>query len=1389
MDGSRPLSDSPPQSPIPLDALDLDNMTSKTDKQFATAILEVVNGSEKGPSVATRTASGGIQTSQGTIYVSKPMRSSSKKLRAMVAFTPRKSHFDLANERSGANEFRGFFTLFWISMFLMAVRTYVRSIETNGYALNFGFATMFSEDAITLALSDAVLVASTLICVPFAQAVANGWIQYYWTGLILQHIWQTSVLFLAITWTFDRHWPWVQSGFLTLHTLVMLMKMHSYMNINGYLQYARQQAQELKVQLRKATEAVGGWDKAIATAKARRKELDQLPCRVSDVTDGASTPSEYSSTSSSSVPAHVDATLRKRANAVASESPSPINGVHPTGVVTTGNRVLQPDEIFKPGPHLLVDHPDERIASLAREFSDIDSDLVSTGPHYIRWPDNITYMNFLDYLLIPTLVYELEYPRTDRIRPMYVFEKTIATFGTFALLYTVTESFILPLVPTREQSFLRSLLDLSIPFMIAYLLLFYLIFECICNGFAELSRFADRQFYEDWWNATSWDEFSRKWNKPVHTFLLRHVYASSMSSYKLSKQSAMFFTFLLSAAVHELVMAIVTKKIRMYLFTLQLIQIPLIAIGRIPIIKRNKLLGNTVFWIGLYAGFPLLNTSQVLRVVSCTIKALGFVLCTMTYIVVRKKAVPRSLVSFDGVGERSDLGAPRARSESGYDNAFLGQRSRWSGVDDTAYQLSGGKCAGHHRALIDCGYGVDHAGTICWTVQLIPQIWKSWRNKSTDGLSHWLVLVWGLAGAFLGVYVIVQDLNIPLIVQPQVFGFLSLFSWAQCMFYDKHISLPICTLMFISLIAVSGGFEAGMVFAVRPAYHAGNIRPVQFFGIFSSVMISLALFPQYWEIYRRREVVGISILFMFVDMMGGVFSTLSLIFKTEFDVIAGVTYSLVVVLDGIVLLLALILNPMAKRRRAREAAADAIAAQDISQCATLTDVEQKKQDEEDRKHLTLAENVLGTMGTVCWMTQLLPQIWKSYREKSTKGLSDFLGLLWGISGAFLGVYAIVQNLNIPLIVQPQVLSVLSLLSWTQCQYYDKGRSLATSTAMFLTILLILGGFEAGMVFAIRPAYHAGNHRPIQFFGIMSSILLSSALFPQYCEIYKYREVIGISILFMTVDFLGGIFSDLSLAFKPKFDVIAGVAYSLVVLLDGIVILLALILNPIARRRRRREAEALAAYPSDKIPVIPAGPKAQGESRCGGKEPTQDIEMTLIPLRIRREWHVCSVEARISDTLRGDGNTRFQNLQPHKYDHANLITVFAGISIRLAGPGSSGKGATGEEISLRSAPFATLTTHTCRSKVPPVFLNNPRHPQQLTPVPNTSRIRSVKIDPSQYGRSKTPETAPPSATQPTATVMAQADAKDGPGVPFAYGRDSALERRLRLTVSDLQIGSF
>lgn len=559
-----------------------------------------------------------LNKTEGTLHISKPYRTKdSRKLRALITFTPRKSLFDISNEASGVNQFRGFYSLFWVSIFIWTMRTYINGIEAHGVPLKLDFATMFSQDAVTLAISDFFLVLSTGICVPFAKALSRRWINYHWTGLVLQHLLQTTILFTTITWTFNRKWPWVQSGFLTLHSLVMVMKMHSYLTINGHLQYVFQQSKHLLGQLEKETLKFGGWDQAMKEAKASipnrssaDTSVDSTRCGTPEVPEGSS--SSYIDPTSANI-------LRKRLAAMASDQ-SNDQSVEVVEKITTrgatystmiSSNITEVKEANQPAQHPLVFHPDPSLSALAKEYTDLQAELTSLGPEQVSWPNNITWKNFAVYQLIPTLLYELEYPRTNQIRPLYIFEKTVATFGTFALLYTVTEAFILPLTPTSEQSFFRSLLDLALPFMIAYILLFYIIFECICNGFAELSYFADRQFYEDWWNSTSWDDFSRRWNKPVHGFLLRHVYAPLIYSCGFSRTTAMLFTFCLSACAHELVMVVVTQKIRLYLFVMQLVQIPLILLSRHPVIKRNKVMGNVVFWLGLYAGFPLLCVAYV----------------------------------------------------------------------------------------------------------------------------------------------------------------------------------------------------------------------------------------------------------------------------------------------------------------------------------------------------------------------------------------------------------------------------------------------------------------------------------------------------------------------------------------------------------------------------------------------------------------------------------------------------------------------------------------------------------------------------------------------------------------------------------------------------------
>ena len=45
-------------------------------------------------------------------------------------------------------------------------------------------------------------------------------------------------------------------------------------------------------------------------------------------------------------------------------------------------------------------------------------------------------------------------------------------------------------------------------------------------------------------------------------------------------------------------------------------------------------------------------------------------------------------------------------------------------------------------------------------------------------------------------------------------------------------------------------------------------------------------------------------------------------------------------------------------------------------------------------NITLASNVLGTIGTVLWCIQLIPQIWYNWRRKNTDGFPAAMMFLW-----------------------------------------------------------------------------------------------------------------------------------------------------------------------------------------------------------------------------------------------------------------------------------------------------------------------------------------------------------------------------------------------------------
>ena len=260
--------------------------------------------------------------------------------------------------------------------------------------------------------------------------------------------------------------------------------------------------------------------------------------------------------------------------------------------------------------------------AIAQLRADLAAELTSPLGQ-VTYPQNLTISNYCDYVLCPTLCYELEYPRTSHIRWSELAFKTSAVFGCIFLMCLISEEFISPVLadaairlrhwPTVEDKALilaETISLLLFPFMITFLLVFLVIWEYLLGAFAEITCFADRHFYSDWWNSSDWLEFSREWNVPVYHFLRRHVYFASKAYF--SNTIAMTITFLISAGGHELIMGCITKKLRGYGFVAMMLQLPIVALQRTKYVRGRWVFNNACFWASIILGLSAMCSLYVL---------------------------------------------------------------------------------------------------------------------------------------------------------------------------------------------------------------------------------------------------------------------------------------------------------------------------------------------------------------------------------------------------------------------------------------------------------------------------------------------------------------------------------------------------------------------------------------------------------------------------------------------------------------------------------------------------------------------------------------------------------------------------------------------------------
>ncbi|KAK0873153.1 Sterol O-acyltransferase 2 (Sterol-ester synthase 2) [Friedmanniomyces endolithicus] len=513
-----------------------------------------------------------------------------------MVFTRQFTTFDRQNN-SSESQFFGFFTLFWMSMAFVILQSAMKNLREYGSILgtNEIAKMMFSRDVLILGITDGVMTAGMFVTYLLQVLVQKGYINWSKGGWVVQNVWQSVYLASVVGWAYFREWPWTHTIFAVLHGLVFLMKQHSYAFYNGYLSsvYRRKTLLEAKLEQLQAIDPM----QSPPTSPRASQQID--------------------------LASGIDlAELSKRAtNGTYKRRPS-MGPRTSTNLAAEKSDVASVAAAIQSGNAIDTDQMETFERIIRAEIDDLTKELQGKSPAGRNaYPKSLRLFNFAEFICLPTLVYELEYPRQDRINWWYVAEKLTATFGVLCIMQVISQAYIYPPVAKtvamkeagmpieerwREFPFIVS--DMLFPLLIEQLLTWYLIWECILNVLAEITFFADRGFYGDWWNSVTWDQYARDWNRPVHTFLLRHVYHSSISTFHISRHAATFITFLLSALVHEMCMAIMFKKVRGYLFSMQLMQMPLVMFSRSKLLKGRVVLGNVVFWLGLFIGPSFLTS-------------------------------------------------------------------------------------------------------------------------------------------------------------------------------------------------------------------------------------------------------------------------------------------------------------------------------------------------------------------------------------------------------------------------------------------------------------------------------------------------------------------------------------------------------------------------------------------------------------------------------------------------------------------------------------------------------------------------------------------------------------------------------------------------------------
>ncbi|KAI3637825.1 hypothetical protein MIR68_004474 [Amoeboaphelidium protococcarum] len=211
-----------------------------------------------------------------------------------------------------------------------------------------------------------------------------------------------------------------------------------------------------------------------------------------------------------------------------------------------------------------------KVHSYVRSMIDVALNLTDIADQHPAVDQN-SFATYVYFLFVPTLLYRSSYPMTTRVRWSFVASRFAEVCLIMLYMYVIFKQYCIPQFagtgrnPDSLHNLVSSLFQSMLPGVVVFVFGFFGLLHSWLNAWAEITRFADREFYKAWWNSHSFGEFYRLWNLPVHDWLYNYIYIDIWLYFEAkgySKSTAKTISQLLvieiSAVIHEYIIACAT---------------------------------------------------------------------------------------------------------------------------------------------------------------------------------------------------------------------------------------------------------------------------------------------------------------------------------------------------------------------------------------------------------------------------------------------------------------------------------------------------------------------------------------------------------------------------------------------------------------------------------------------------------------------------------------------------------------------------------------------------------------------------------------------------------------------------------------------------------------